>query len=81
MQEACPKTPFPITLGCAQRYTKAGQNYSCTVYVAQDDILKPTEWTYQTILRHETGHCNGWPANHPGMRTVEEAGPMRAALN
>jgi hypothetical protein len=25
-----------------------------------------TEWSI--ILRHEAGHCNGWPAHHPGAR-------------
>jgi hypothetical protein len=22
------------------------------------------------LRRHEIGHCNGWPADHPGARTV-----------
>jgi hypothetical protein len=81
MKEVCPKTAFPITLGCAHRYTKGGEDYSCHVYIAEDDILRPTGWSYNLVLRHELGHCLGWPGNHPGMRTVEEAGPMRAALN
>lgn len=25
----------------------------------------PTAWLAQ-VERHELGHCNGWPANHPG---------------
>jgi hypothetical protein len=80
MKEVCPKTEFPVTLGCALRYTKGGEDYSCHVFIAEDDILKPTGWNYNLVLRHELGHCLGWPANHPGMRTVEEGGPMRAAL-
>jgi hypothetical protein len=23
---------------------------------------------HAAIVRHETGHCNGWPAHHPGAR-------------
>jgi hypothetical protein len=22
-------------------------------------------WTEQSLIRHEMGHCNGWPGNHP----------------
>ena len=25
--------------------------------------------TIATLRAHETGHCNGWPAHHPGDRT------------
>jgi hypothetical protein len=73
MQAVCPKTAFPITLGCAIRYTKDGKDYSCTIYIAEDDILKPTGWTYKLILRHERAHCGGWPANHPGMQAMPAA--------
>jgi hypothetical protein len=24
--------------------------------------------TRNIVIRHETGHCNGWPGDHPGMR-------------
>jgi hypothetical protein len=24
--------------------------------------------SYEIVLRHEVGHCNGWPGDHPGMR-------------
>jgi hypothetical protein len=70
MEKNCPKTAFPITLGCAKRYTMNGQDYSCYVHIAEDSILQPTGWSYEIVLRHELGHCLGWPANHPGMRVA-----------
>jgi len=27
--------------------------------------------SYECLIRHEMGHANGWPANHPGERVVE----------
>lgn len=43
--------------GCALRARK-GQ---CSVYINSD-----FDKEYQkAVLRHEIGHCNGWPRNHP----------------
>jgi len=45
--------------GCAQLYGR-----SCTV------IMPPETWgdrqDREEVLRHEIGHCNGWPAQYPG---------------
>jgi hypothetical protein len=38
----------------------------CHIYVANDNALRATGFSYALALRHELGHCNGWPANHPG---------------
>jgi hypothetical protein len=38
----------------------------CIIY-----ILTPLA-DNETILRHEIGHCNGWPANHPGERLPDK---------
>ena|SRR5215831_1436582 len=27
-------------------------------------------FTYKNLLRHEIGHCNGWPGNHAGGRSL-----------
>src|SRR3990167_11282728 len=33
----------------------------CLVYITKDE----SDHVRQIILRHETAHCAGWPANHP----------------
>lgn len=35
---------------------------SCTVIVVDKTYMGATP---KAVLRHESGHCNGWPANHP----------------
>jgi hypothetical protein len=40
---------------------------SCEIFIVADEILEPLGLTYDTSLRHEIGHCNGWPADHPRM--------------
>ncbi len=73
MKAICPIVPlFPTPLGCSIRYTIAGKDHSCHIYIAEDEILKQTGWPYELVLRHEIGHCNSWPANHPGMRKIDE---------
>jgi hypothetical protein len=36
----------------------------CLVYMIKEELL---QWTREIVLRHEIGHCNGWPGDHPGM--------------
>ena len=68
MTGVCPKTKFPIPLGCAIRHLRQGETVACHVFIAEDDILRTSIWDYEIVLRHERGHCNGWSADHPGMR-------------
>lgn len=35
----------------------------CIVYMPPRSSLSPARWA--ALLRHERGHCNGWPAHHP----------------
>ena len=35
---------------------------SCIIIVVNKTFMGATP---QAVIRHETGHCNGWPANHP----------------
>jgi hypothetical protein len=69
MTKECPKTPFRITLGCSHEYPST--NF-CHVFIASDEILKAVGWTYEAVRRHEIGHCNGWPADHPGARLAQD---------
>lgn len=51
------KTTF-AQRGCAAITGKT----SCTVIVIEKIYALATP---KAVLRHELGHCNGWPANHP----------------
>lgn len=34
----------------------------CTVWIVNKTYMDATP---EAVLRHEIGHCNGWPASHP----------------
>jgi hypothetical protein len=39
------------------------------VVILNDELLKEVSpWSYDVILAHEIGHCNGWPGSHVGAR-------------
>jgi len=40
----------------------------CTIYFPT--WLKPKSAAFNIRMRHEKGHCNGWPPNHPNPRWV-----------
>jgi hypothetical protein len=73
MRAMCPKTTFPLTLGCSFNPVRENQ---CVVIILEDKELEKTGWTAEMIRRHELGHCASWPYDHPGMRgaTREETG-------
>jgi hypothetical protein len=56
----------PTPVGCAR---VGGRNGKCVMYIADDATLQRYGEEYDLVLRHETGHCNGW-ANHEGARPV-----------
>lgn len=47
------------SIGCSWRGTP------CIIYIANADVLKIYEVDEYEVLRHEMGHCNGWPGTHP----------------
>jgi hypothetical protein len=65
----CPGGNFNYgrALGCSFRFG----NTVCVVYIATDELLESVGIDYETALRHERGHCNGWPNHHPGARYLE----------
>ena len=69
VRRLCPGAVFPsYALGCAR---PAGD--SCTIILAPAERIEAAGWTVEIVMRHERSHCVGWPANHPGARTLEEA--------
>ena len=59
----CAPTSFSYHLGCA--WAMAGR---CHILMADDATIREHNWTQEIVLRHERGHCNFWPAHHPGAR-------------
>ncbi len=37
----------------------------CTMYIPAVDNRHINAEGQAALIRHERGHCNGWPANHP----------------
>jgi hypothetical protein len=67
MRAICPKTPMPLTLACA--YPTRDQS-ECLIIMVSDEIIRAAGWDPKIVRRHEIGHCNGFPADHRGMRPV-----------
>jgi hypothetical protein len=44
----------------------------CVLYLARDEVYRSVGVTTELVRRHEVGHCNGWPKDHPGGRSVTE---------
>jgi hypothetical protein len=66
MRLACPKPkPGNTMLGCAH----VGQG-ACEIIILDDASLADLGFNSDIILRHESGHCNGWPADHPNAETA-----------
>src|SRR5262245_35150486 len=57
----------PKSLACA-----SVRPNSCTIYLLQDEVSRELGWDHNVVLRHEMGHCNGWPADHPGRRGLKQ---------
>jgi hypothetical protein len=56
--------PFLAPTGCAGRDRPSpGQ---CTIILAPVSYVHHIGWRYDYTLRHEIGHCNGWPKDHSG---------------
>jgi hypothetical protein len=61
---------YPTHLGCA---FPGGRKPHCLIYIVNDDVLASYGQNAKALLRHETGHCNGWGADHAGARAPEMA--------
>jgi hypothetical protein len=38
------------------------KNSRCEIWIVDKTYMGATP---EAVIRHETGHCNGWPADHP----------------
>lgn len=57
-------TPEQFSFHCkytAEACAFSFNNYSeCHIYIKQG-----TRYSRASLMRHELGHCNGWPGSHP----------------
>jgi hypothetical protein len=62
-RKLCPTAAFtqPLAIGCTI-INVAG----CWVIISPDDVIALAGLTLEFVKRHETAHCNGWPADHRG---------------
>jgi hypothetical protein len=67
IKKHCPANSYGQRLGC----TVIGTPTYCLVYIGPQDELEAIGYSIETIRRHEIGHCNGWPAHHPGMHALK----------
>src|SRR5262245_61016927 len=51
LYRACSVYNNPVLLACSYRYAS--------------DVMRERGWNTGLLLRHEIGHCNGWPGDHP----------------
>lgn len=75
LRDACGLTD-PQILGCSIRTPTA-----CLIILVPDYVMRKRSWTSGLILRHEIGHCNGWPGDHNGQRSVPGPGPYHVPAN
>jgi hypothetical protein len=57
--------PFP---SCSGKDAKG----TCVILALPRDEISALGYSYDAVKRHEFGHCNGWPADHPGMRAAAD---------
>jgi len=65
IRKVCPSSTLAAALGCAQKIREG-----CLIIMVDDEVIRKYHLTPETVLRHEMGHCNGWPPNHQGARVI-----------
>jgi hypothetical protein len=56
----CPLAfPQPLAIGSAKTIP-----VGCELIISPDSVIALAGLTLEFVKRHETAHCNGWPADH-----------------
>jgi hypothetical protein len=78
IKSKCPPSAFPYHLGCGGPRSSG----ECHILMADDETIRKHGWTPEIVLRHEIGHCNGWPVDHKGARAVgaPQGAPLTTVL-
>ena len=55
-------------------FLQLGERTVCYIAISPDDVLaqRRERQDYNEIIRHEIGHCNGWPSDHPNRQAYWE---------
>jgi hypothetical protein len=62
----CPNMTFTMEpLGCSHRIPGIKL---CTIVKVSDERIRAAGHDPAVFMRHQVGHCNGWPASHKGAR-------------
>jgi hypothetical protein len=65
MLKYCPNQP-------AFNYPRVACTYrtqdTCIIVMATEFMIRGHGFDPKIVIRHERGHCNGWPPNHEGAR-------------
>ncbi len=64
----CPRAVYGTPIACALRNGPGG----CIIVLGPDEVLRARGWSVETVIRHETGHCNGWSADHRNARLATD---------
>jgi len=72
---SCPTANFVTgrAIACNLRTIGPGPKERCEIFIAADSVIASVGLTFDLVLRHEIGHCNGWPGDHPYARYISEA--------
>jgi hypothetical protein len=62
IQHICKDVPNAVACSYKTYETATGKLISCLI------MLGPAAHNNERVLRHETGHCNGWSDKHEGAR-------------
>lgn len=66
VRKLCPGMNFTMQpIGCAYLIPPLRM---CAIVKLPDDQIRAAGHDPAIFMRHELGHCNGWPANHKGAR-------------
>ena len=65
---SCPDVAYKGMTACM-----TSKDGVCKITMVSDSVLEELGIPPYLVLRHELGHCNGWPKDHPNARTIEEA--------
>jgi hypothetical protein len=79
LAEVCPAAAARTAnmIGCAIR-THDGSH--CRVTLVEDSVIIALGSTRARIMRHELGHCNGWPADHPAGQPTPEPKSVKTTV-
>ena len=58
-------------LACAKTYGERIRPIRCEIFIEDEKAITARGYTRELMLRHEIGHCNGWPGDHPGQRPYD----------